>query len=249
MEAVHPLKVVHKNFVSTVSSDYLKETVSLGLNALEGERRFYYLGEDGQVELIHGSVAWVDYSEILSMAYGVWVGEATPESTGVILVKCLVQGMRTQGDEKRISRLERILVKITKRQPGQVDGYIQAPAILQPAIDAIWTALSPRAMTPDNPIGEMTAGDQAGEMQSSSLDLPAEPPAWSNEKWYMDLNIEWRERYDRLAPYRSDWESGKITDGDLAKVFGKAIDTIRGWRRELRSKKAPGMDWQKQSGA
>ena len=163
MEAVHPLKVVHKNFVSTVSFDYLKETVSLGLNALEGERRFYYLGEDGQVELIDGSVAWVDYSEILSMAYGVWVGEATPESTGVILVKCLVQGMRTQGDEKRISRLERILVKITKRQPGQVDGYIQAPAILQPAIDAIWTALSPRAMTPDNPIGEMTAGDQAGE--------------------------------------------------------------------------------------
>lgn len=73
----------------------------------------------------------------------------------------------------------------------------------------------------------------------------AGPPAWCNEGWYVSLTIEERDRYDRLHPFKENWEAGNITDKDLAALFGKTADTIRGWRRKLRNQGAPDMDWQK----
>ncbi len=71
--------------------------------------------------------------------------------------------------------------------------------------------------------------------------------SWANEEWYKSpsLSLEDRQRYDWLRPHKEKWEAGEITNRELSELFGKSIDTVRGWRRKLNQKRCPDMNWKK----
>ncbi len=75
--------------------------------------------------------------------------------------------------------------------------------------------------------------------------VPDEAVPWVSESWYLALTIEERWRYDNLRAYKVQWEAGTINDRELAERFAKEKDTIARWRRDLRRRGAPEMDWKK----
>lgn len=85
-----------------------------------------------------------------------------------------------------------------------------------------------------------TTGDQGQEVMPDQERQP-----WGAEAWYRKFTLEERGRYDNLRPLKEAWERGEITDAQIAEQFTKTADTIRGWRRNLRKKGAPDMNWKK----
>lgn len=107
---------------------------------------------------------------------------------------------------------------------------------------AIWESLRAEIARLDwtiNPFVEPTPN----QGQPTTPDRGRQP--WEAEEWYRELTLEERTRYNNLRPLKDAWEGGEITDTQLAKQFMKSADTIRGWRRDLRKKGAPDMDWRK----
>ena len=145
----------------------------------------------------------------------------------------------TPGNSGMMGIIEEVIAALKQR--GYVfDEDTQRAAVAQSIVDD-----SPPA-TLEIPESEDQAGATSEIPKSDDAAQRAgPPPAWVNQDWYRNLTPEERERYDRLRPYKERWERNEITDNDLAQMWSRHSTTISGWRRNLRKRHAPDMDWEK----